>query len=177
MTRKKFSKVRGDHLYCIPAAFLLSALALVLLMMVCMVLELKKSLNKLSGDHDTVVLILGPTGLFGSNLRCGGSISGSSGLHDLSRSTSPSPCPEVACFGSILAGPRRPSLTLLPSLGEGDFELDEDLCVGLEADAPRDLRVTGLEVAEFEVCSCTGGTNSSSSPSYVEDSICIGLSK
>lgn len=56
---------RGDQLNFIPAAFLFSALPFVLFIMVCNTLELQKSLNRLSGDHDVVVSILGPTGCFG----------------------------------------------------------------------------------------------------------------
>lgn len=109
-------------------------------------LELKKSPNKLSGDHATVLSILESGGCFGANLGSSGSTSGSSGLHQRCWSSPPSP------LGYLRTGPRRLWRTLF-------------VCDGVVA-GERDLAMEEgkLELLVF----LAGGTNSSSSSSSLE---------
>lgn len=154
----------------IPDAFLLSALALVLLVFVWIMRKLKKSLEQTQWWPCRRCVNPGLYWIFlAESFAIGGPKSSSSGLYHLSCS-SPLSHPGVVHIGHLLAGPHLLCWPLFdcvdsPEAAEVDFAMEDCLHVGLGAEAFCDMRVTGLEVEELECAFYAGGTNSSSPPS------------
>lgn len=116
-------------------------------MIVWIVLELKKSLNKLSCDCHSCVNP-GPCWNFG----IGGSTSSSSGSCHLCCLLPL--CPALAAYGQAQVVSADPSLTVDPVVGEWDSELEDELFVDL------DLRVSPLGSRTWECVFHASGTKS-----------------